>query len=197
MQWHQILKQGHLQVDGKRYDLTHLLGSVVEFTIPPSDRYPRLAVSMRVEYTSHCVSYGPPANGKPFDFTSLGPARRIHDHRGIERVFCFERYRHSLQLPQVISKLDAHTCYFTGRENWLVIEHIDERGRRSEYEVFFRLRRGEAPHTLRLVVESAYVRDTDRSRPGIPRNRRGRIKFAVMAAKILRGEPIRDPGRNR
>jgi hypothetical protein len=71
MQWHQLLKQGHLQVDGKRYDLTHLLG---------------------------CV---------------------------------------------------------------------------------------------------AYVWDADKGKAGIPRNRRGRIKFPVMAAKVLRGEPIRDPARNR
>jgi hypothetical protein len=33
---------------------------------------------------------------------------------------------------------------------------IDDKGRRCEYEVFFRLRRGDAPRTLRLVVESAY-----------------------------------------
>jgi hypothetical protein len=73
---------------------------------------------------------------------------------------------------------------------------IDDKGRRCEYEVFFRLRRGDAPRTLRLVVESAYVRDPAKQKPGLPRSRRGRIKFAVMAAKTLRGESVRDPGQN-
>lgn len=196
MQWHQLLKQGHLDVDGRRYDLSHLLARVVEFTMPATGKFPALTVSMQVEYTSHCVTYGSAIDGKPFDFTSLSPARRLRDHRGIERVFCFDRYRWSLQLPEIIARLDSHTCYFTGRENWLAIDMIDDEGRRCEYEVFFRLRRGDAPRTLRLVVESAYVRDPAKKKPGLPRSRRGRIKFAVMAAKILRGEPIRDPGQN-
>src|SRR5262249_40148600 len=141
MQWHQLLKQGHVDIDGRRYDLTHLLAGVVQFTIPGTGKFPALPVSMQVEYTSHCVSFGAAGSNEPFDFTSLSPARRVVDHRGAERVFCFDRHRWSMQLPRIIATLDSHICYFTGRENWLAIELIDDEGRRCEYEVFFRLRR--------------------------------------------------------
>ncbi|CAB3760966.1 hypothetical protein [Paraburkholderia humisilvae] len=85
MQWHQLLKQGHLDVDGRRYDLTHLLAGVVQFTIPGTGKYPLLPVSMRVEYTSHCVSYGPLGNGETFDFTSLS-ASRVRSSRRRTRI---------------------------------------------------------------------------------------------------------------
>ncbi|MGF6260511.1 hypothetical protein OKW49_001412 [Paraburkholderia youngii] len=54
---------------------------------------------------------------------------------------------------------------------------------------------------LRLVIESAYVRNPGSpqapGKPGIPRNRRSIVRFRVMAAKILRGESIRDPSLSR
>ncbi|WP_147394070.1 hypothetical protein [Paraburkholderia sp. BL23I1N1] len=73
-----------------------------------------------------------------------------------------------------------------------MIEGITHLGEPVEYEVFFRLRRAGAS-VLRLVIESAYVRDVSKARAGIPRNRRSIVRFRVMAAKILRGEAIRDP----
>ncbi|MFM0638219.1 hypothetical protein PQQ63_16095 [Paraburkholderia metrosideri] len=77
-----------------------------------------------------------------------------------------------------------------------MIEDVTHRGEPVEYEVFFRLRRAGAS-ALRLVIESAYVRDVSKGRVGIPRNRRSIVRLRVMAAKILRGESIRDPNLNR
>ncbi|WP_148225136.1 hypothetical protein [Paraburkholderia phytofirmans] len=77
-----------------------------------------------------------------------------------------------------------------------MIEDITDRGQPVEYEVFFRLRRMGAS-ALRLVIESAYVRDVTRGKAGTPRNRRSIVRFRVMAAKILRGKSIRDPSLNR
>ncbi|KWN83012.1 hypothetical protein [Burkholderia stagnalis] len=197
MRWRELLQQGYADIAGQQYDLTHLIGGLISLTIPASGKYPEIVATMSVEYMSHCVSYGPADDGPPLDFEQLGHARRVLDHRNIERAFCFDRHRWSLQLPGIVGRLEAYTCYFTGRENWMVMELIDDQGQKVEYEVFFRLRRGAEANTLRLVIESAYVRNPDRGGPGIPRSRRGKIRFAVMAAKTLRGEPIRDPGRNR
>ena len=197
MKWQQLLQQGHVDIDGQRYELAHLLGGILSIEIPASGKHPAIKANIAVEYTSHCVSYGPIDGAPQFDFAVLGPARRVLDHREIERVFCFDRHRWSLHLPGVIEQLERHTCYFTGRDNWMVMEVINDEGQRAEYEIFFRMRRGDEPNTLRLVVESAYVRDPNRGGPGIPRNRRGRVRFVMMVAKTLRGEPLRDPGRNR
>jgi hypothetical protein len=199
LKWISILRRGFIEVANVRYDLAHLLASAFTFVIPASQRFSAVTATVHVEYTSHCVSFGAGPNG-PLDFEVLGNARKIFDHRNVARAFCPDRYRWSLKLPAIIEQLEERRCYFTGHSNWLVIEDIDDRGEAVEYEVFFRLRRAAAGQ-LRLVIESAYVRDAERpqtaGKPGIPRNRRSIVRFRVMAAKILRGESIRDPNLSR
>jgi hypothetical protein len=92
--------------------------------------------------------------------------------------------------------LDGHYCNFKGHGNWLVIRAIDDQGLEVDYEIYFQLRR-HGGHTLRMVVESAYVRASDTPGPGVPYERKGRVPFHFMAAKVFRGEPLRDPGHHR
>ena len=84
----------------------------------------------------------------------------------------------------------------TGHGNWLVIRSIDDQGQAVDYEIYFRLRRHEG-NTLRMVVESAYARPAGVPGPGVPHERKGRVRFQVMAAKVFRGESLRDPSRHR
>jgi hypothetical protein len=191
MKWISILRQGYIDVASVRYGLSHLLASAFTLAIPASAKFPAATATVHVEYTSHCVSFGP-GPGERLDFEILGNERKILDHRLVARAFCFDRHHWSLGLPAIVAQLGERRCYFTGHSNWLVIEDITHRGEPVEYEVFFRLRRAGAS-ALRLVIESAYVRDVSKGRAGIPRNRRSIVRFRVMAAKILRGEPIRDP----
>ena len=191
MKWISILRQGYIDVASVRYGLSHLLAGAFTLAIPASAMFPAATATVHVEYTSHCVSFGP-APGEQLDFDTLGNERKILDHRHAARAFCFDRHRWSLRLPAIVAQLGERRCYFTGHSNWLVIEDITHRGEPVEYEVFFRLRRA-AASALRLVIESAYVRDISKGRAGIPRNRRSIVRFRVMAAKILRGEAIRDP----
>jgi len=195
MQWISILRQGYIDVASVRYGLSHLVASFFTLAIPASGKFAATTATVHVEYTSHCVSVGPGAQS-PLDFEARDSARRIFDHRQVARAFCAERYRWSLRLPAIVAQLSARRCYFTGHSNWLVIEDITDRGEPVEYEVFFRLRRMGAS-ALRLVIESAYVRDVTKGKTGTPRNRRSIVRFRVMAAKILRGESIRDPSLNR
>ncbi|MFM0153612.1 hypothetical protein [Paraburkholderia sediminicola] len=195
MNWISFLRQGYIDVASVRYGLSHLLASAFPLVIPSSAKFPTATATIHVEYTSHCVSFGPGAEG-PLDFETLGDERKILDHRHIARAFCFDRYHWSFRLPAIVAQLGERRCYFTGHSNWLVIEDVTHRGEPVEYEVFFRLRRAGAS-ALRLVIESAYVRDVSKGRVGIPRNRRSIVRFRVMAAKILRGESIRDPNLNR
>jgi hypothetical protein len=195
MQWISILRQGYIDVASVRYGLAHLVASAFTLAVPASAKFAALVATVHVEYTSHCVSVGPGATSS-LDSEAPGGCGRILDHRHVARTFCAERHRWSLRLPEIVAQLGERRCYFTGHSNWLVIEDITDRGDPVEYEVFFRLRRAGAS-ALRLVIESAYVRDASRGKAGIPRNRRSIVRFRVMAAKILRGEPIRDPNLNR
>jgi len=195
MKWIHYLQQGYIEVAGTRYDLTHMHGSTFELAIAKTARHPALTLHIEVEFTSHCVSFGP-KDGEALDFDALGHDRRVLDHRAVARAFCFDRYRWSLSLPGLVRTLDGHYCNFTGQNNWLVIRTIDDQGRDVDYEIYFRLRRHDG-NTLRMVVESAYVRLPGTPGPGLPHERKGRVRFQVMAAKVFRGEPLRDPGRHR
>ena len=195
MQWIRYLRQGFIEIADTRYDLTHMRGPAFELAVAATARYPALTLRIEVEFTSHCVSFGPKA-GEALDFDALGHGRRILDHRAVVRAFCFDRYRWSLSLPDLIRTLDGHFCNFTGQGNWLVIRAIDDQGRDVDYEIYFRLRRHDK-NALRMVVESAYIRAPGTPGPGVPHDRKGRIRFQVMAAKVFRGEPLRDPSHHR
>lgn len=191
MKWLTLLQRGYITIGSRRFNLEHLIGREFDLIAPASASYPETKITIQVEFTSHCVSFGS-SNGQPLDFYTLGVERKIYDHRQIPRAFCANRYRWSLQLPAIIYSLHRQQCYFTGQGNWTLVKGIDDQGKLVYYEIFFRLRRF-APTRLRMVVESAYAREGMEHGPGVPRSRRGSIRFYVMALKILRGEPLRDP----
>lgn len=56
-----------------------------------------------------------------------------------------------------------------------------------------RLRRHDK-NALRMVMESAYVRAPG---TGVPHDHKDRMRFQVMAAKVFRGELLRDPSHHR
>ena len=191
MKWLTLLQRGYIAVGDQRFDLEHLVGQEFDLIVPASGSYPEIKISIQVEFTSHCVSFGP-INGQKLDFDVLGLERKIYDHRHVPRAFCQDRYRWSLQLPAIIYSLDQQQCYFSGQGNWMLVKGIDDQGKLVDYEIFFRLRQL-APAMLRMVIESAYVRKAPDRGAGVPRSRKGAIRFYVMALKILRGDQLRDP----
>lgn len=74
----------------------------------------------------------------------------------------------------------------------MLVKGIDDQGKPFDYDIFFSLRQL-APAILRMVIESAYVRKAPDRGTGVPRSRKGAIRFYVMALKILRGDPLWDP----
>lgn len=193
MQWQDYLRQGHIVVQGQRYDLSHLLATCVEITIDENGGFPARTIIMHVEYLSHCVNFGARSRDVPLDFEALGHSRRMMDHQHEARAFCFDRYRWSRQLPAVISSLNDEICHFGKHANWLVVRVIDDVGEEVEYSIYFRMRKGDAAGTLRMVIESAYVRGAEKASPGTPKKRKNRMRFKTIAAKTLRGEAIRHP----
>ena len=195
MDWRDIRQAGSKTVGGEDYDLTHLQDSVFSFSIAATKGCPEINADMLIQYSSHCVSIGPP-HGERFDFAELGMDQLVVDERGNERCFCPERYEWSKNLPDIIRTLPSdRVCFFTGHENWLTFEILDPAGVRHTYEVFFNLRR-QSSKFVRVYVESGYVRTADDEirRPSDFR-RQAKMRGKVLLAKKLRKQPILAPRR--
>jgi hypothetical protein len=192
MDWNKIKSDGYKEVAGTKHDLSHLKDAKHHFTIEASGRHPEISFSILVQYSSHCVSWGP-KHGQEIDFTAFGEERCIIDDKGIHRCFCETRHELSFNLPSIFATLTERLCLFTGHENWLTIEILDPSGKRLEYEVFFSLTK-QSSRMLRIYVESAYVRDpNDPGNRPVHLKRRDKVRAKVLLAKKLRGEPIRRP----
>jgi hypothetical protein len=196
MDWKSIKLSGQKVIGSAVYDLSHLQDVKYAFTIEAASKYPELSFETLVQYSSHCISWGP-KHGQNIDFSIEGEDRRIIDDKGIHRCFCENRYALSHELPNIFSTLTDRHCLFTGRENWLTIDISDSFGNRQEYEIYFNITR-QSGRLLRIYVESAYVRTADqvRQKP-LHLKRRDRVRGKVLLAKKVRGEPIRQPFRGR
>ena len=193
MDWHLVREVGKKSVGGIEYDLSHLQDSVFGFTIAATNSHPEIKAEMLIQYSSHCISIGPP-HGEQFDFAELGADRLVIDGRGNERCFCPERFEWSKHLPGVIRSLPGdRICFFTGHENWLSFEILNSDGAIQIYEVFFNLTR-QSRNFLRVYVESGYVRTAgDEVRRPHDFRHKSKVRGKVLLAKKLRNEPIVRP----
>jgi hypothetical protein len=196
MDWKRIKNTGCIVVGGVSYDLSHLNDVKYSFTVPATGKHSEITFEILTQYSSHCMSWGPSRN-QEIDFLEQGEDRRIIDDKGIHRCFCDNRYKLSKQLPSIFSTLIDKKCYFTGHDNWLIIEISDSSGYRQEYEIFFSVTK-QSNKLLRIYVESAYVRGNEY--PGNrPKKfkRRDKVTAKVLLTKKLRCEPIRQPHNGR
>lgn len=192
MDWKIIKTNGYKEIDGIRLDLSHLQDTIYRFSIEATAQFPKIDFNVLVQYSSHCISWGPKRN-EVIDFDLIGADRLVVDDKGIRRCFCDSRYQLSSNLPGVFETLIDRQCLFTGRENWLTVEILNSNGETEEYEVFFSITR-QTSRMLRIYVESAYVRDSENiTNKQIHLKRRDKVRAKVLLAKKLRGEPIRRP----
>ena len=193
MDWKTIKSQGQLTVSGTLYSVTHLQDATYHFTIPETDRFPALTVGVLVQYSSHCISYGP-HRGQTIDFSVVGQDARITDDKGVHRCFDLDRYEKSKSLPAIFASFDDRTCFYTGHENWLTVE-LSTLGwpRNIEYQIIFNLGR-QSRGFLRLNVESAFP---PYANSAVLRDfpRWATVRARTLLAKTLRGEPIKPPHR--
>lgn len=157
MEWTILKNKKLILVEDREFSLKHLEDMVLNLEVESGPKHSALAFKLMVQFSSHCVSIGPKKD-TPFLFHPDNICKKIVDERGIERKFCENRYQWSLKLPTVFQTILQRQCFFTGRDNWMTIEVINEDNQCVNYEVFFRVYR-ESGKYLRLFVESAYVRD--------------------------------------
>ncbi|QXH47072.1 hypothetical protein KSS93_03880 [Pseudomonas xanthosomatis] len=191
--WREHLAAGRIEAAGRSWCLQHLQAHTHGLLLPGVPV--AIEATLHFEYSSHCVSHGPP-HGQALDFQAIGLDRLVIDSRGISRAFCPVRYGLSLQLPSIMSTLADRQCLFTGHSNWLTVEG-NQFGfpEGTQYEVYFNMRR-ESTKVLKVHVESAYVRDPEHPSAGKGRfKRHEKIKGWLLMLKKLRNEPVRRPAR--
>ncbi len=151
---------------GQEYDISHLERRSIEYVQSATAKDPERRYRVEVTYSDHCYT------------------KRDRDGN---RLFDAERYEQSRLLPRIIAELMHRECHHTGRANFVTLD-ID--GVRT-YEVYFEVFKKSGLH---LRVQSAYIRDKDRTagRPG-----RARIKFHTILFNIQNGKPIHPPKQKR
>ena len=111
-----------------------------------------------IEFGLHCFTRGPNTHHNE-ELRHVDSALHYSDSRET-RIFCFDRYALSSNLPKIAKSVDKRPCFHTGRGNFFVIELVSRSGEKREYEVYFQVSRARGG-LLRLFVESAYVRDEE------------------------------------
>lgn len=160
--WPDQQKVRHIEIDGVCWLLDHLRDSLLTVVIPEAKGSPSVTLKVSVKYSSHCVSRGP-KQGHILDFDTLGHEAMVVDHRNLRRAFHPERHTLSFLLPGIIETFAERRCFFTGKENFMTYElgPTPDRPADAKYEIFFNARKGDAKNTVKLFIESAYVRDDE------------------------------------
>lgn len=188
----------HIEVGGVCWLLDHLRASSFQMDIPAADGRPGVLLTVNVEYSSHCICRGP-KQGQEIDFSAVGFERMVIDHRQVRREFVERRHELSFLLPGIINSFRDRKCFFTGRENFLTFELgeiLPGYAKDTKYEVYFNVRRGGAKNTLKLYVESAYVRDDDADNEPVNFKKSDKMTAWKLFLKRARGEPVKGPTGN-
>ena len=176
---------------GTRYDLAHVHPRTCDYVQPAKDTNPAHAYTVEVMFSHHCFTRRIKENEQP------DPALLYSDARGDTRVFDFDRYTLSQQLPRIVAQFDRCKCYHTGHGNYFTIEIMDAQGKRLEYDVFFTVSRASRRGVLNLYVQTAFVRDAEYSnRPHRNLSRRPNLRpigFYVILYNTMTGKLIKPP----
>jgi hypothetical protein len=164
--------------DGKEVSIDHLAPMTITCPCPSIGRELKIDVS----FANHCYTEKFVQGVHEIEQIILTEAEDRH------RVFCPIRYELSYQLPDLISSLPNYRVHQTSQSrNYVFI--VPLRIQNRPYEIYFMLQRAAANSEadLRLTIESAYI-DDDGSNV---RKRPNKIRFVVLAQKILTNQLVR------
>ena len=157
------------------------------FSLPEKEGRQVLEYKFNVIYSAHCFTRDP----LPEEKIDKALWYEWSVEKGTEkRLFCFDRYNHSVYLPDIIRSLGDRVCWHTHHGNFFTIELLDKDNNKVEYEVYFDVVRTTRRGWLNLIIQSAYAR-TDDYQTSQPNKRR--IRFEVVAHKRLIKKTIKPP----
>jgi len=191
--WPDHLNVLHVEIGGVCWLLGHLRSRTQTLVVPAAEGHPSVTLTLQVEYSSHCVSAGA-KQSQMIDFHAVGYERLIIDHRKVRRVFHAGRHALSFLLPDIIASIADRRCFFTGRENFLTLElgnTTPGQAADMRYEIYFNVRKGEGKNTLKLFIESAYVRDEDADNRPVNFKKADKIRAWKLFLNTARGASIK------
>lgn len=169
-----------LEIDGQVFSFEHLEPFNLQV---PSERVNR-DLELNIRFSNHCFSCG----GSNLHLENEECI--ITDHRGMQRVFCPIRYELSRELPDVLERMNSSQVKVWQTAERRSFSHVVQiENPVGPYYVFFELKRNEdgGDDDLKMVVESAYHQDLQRSSPNVL----GRIGFQNLCSKVYLREKIR------
>jgi hypothetical protein len=151
-----------ITVQGNLVDISHLAPITLRMNLDLRGGKQKKNAFLEISFSNHCYSRGP-AEGEaiPIDMFIADGSK----HMPRNRIFCWNRYRHSLDIARKVGELvenngevckSRHQNFFS---TTLVVQ--DENGNRVEvpYYIFISARKAREegkPQKLVLYVESAY-----------------------------------------
>lgn len=167
------MKWNNFYYSGKEYDLSHL----------HPFQWQLEGYKFSVLFSMHCFTKKPLLD-EPHDETLY-----YHGPKEKDRVFCFDRYELSQQLPNIIRRLNERPCWHTHHGSFFTIELQSSKGETKDYEVYFDVFKS-GSGWMTLQIKSAYIRDTIHK---TARPRKRRIRFSVIAKNRAVGKKLRPP----
>jgi hypothetical protein len=168
------------------YDLTHLNEFEWTFVQAAKTDKPEIRYVFRIEFGLHCFTRG--LNTHKKELWDDVPSDLLYSDSREQRIFDFNRYELSKKLPEITKELSKKKCFHTGKENFFIIELLNEQGLRQEYEVYFQVSKSQGK--LKLFVQSAYIRDSNH-RTSQPKKQK--ISFFVIAHNVKTNKKIKSP----
>jgi hypothetical protein len=111
-----MIKWNSFIFENKEYELTHLHPFEMELKQEATQEKPEKSYYFEVCFSLHCFTY------KNLDNADN---KLLYSDKRETRVFCFERYELSKNLPKIIRTIFERHCYHTGHSNYFIIELIN------------------------------------------------------------------------
>lgn len=175
------MKWKPFEIDDVVYCLDHLHTQRKIFAQTAKGDKPAVQYVVDVIFGLHCFTRGIKTDEVIDDQLLYSDSRE-------SRVFDFQRYELSKQLPAIVETLVARKCSHTGKGNFFTIELLTDDQVIIQYEIFFEVSRSTQRGVLNLFVQSAYVRD-DRHLSNTPKKKP--ISFLVILHNVQNNKPIR------
>ncbi len=177
------MKWNNFNYGDVEYDLTHMHPFEWEYVAPAvPNKYPERAYNFHVVFSTHCFSRNPYVD-ENID------SGLYYSSPNEKRVFCFDRYEYSKDLPGIVRSFGERNCFHTHHNSFFTIELIGKDGEVLDYEVYFDVTRAKRKgNWFHLHIKSAYVRTTE-YKTKQPRKRK--IKFSTIAYNRLMNKPIK------
>ena len=168
--------------EGKIYDLRHLHPRKITYVHEAQGGKPEARYNVNLTYGLHCFTHKEEENEKPDEALLYSDDRET-------RVFDFNRWHLSYELPAIIESLLKRKCYQTQRRNFLTVGMLDQDGNAViQYEVYFRVTNSPKGDAIDLFVETGYLRD--KPAQGNFRHHNKPVGFAVILKKTRERLPI-------